>query len=80
MNLGYYDAFRCLHKTKSGYTFWDYAGGSLQNDKGMRIDYLLLSPLAADLLYDCEVCMGPRTSEKPSDHTVLMANLREKNE
>lgn len=80
MNLGYYDAFRYLHRSKSGYTFWDYAGGALQNDMGMRIDYLLLSPYAADLLQDCEVYMEPRRGDKPSDHTVLMAKLREKNE
>lgn len=74
--LGYYDAFRCLHPTKNGYTFWDYAGGALQNDMGMRIDYLWLSPQAADMLVNCEVDKTPRISIKPSDHTVLKAELK----
>ena len=74
--LGYYDAFRSLHPVKNGYTYWDYAGGALQNDMGMRIDYLFLSPDAADKLVSCEVDKKPRFSAKPSDHTVLKAVLK----
>lgn len=74
--LGFYDAFRSLHPVKNGYTFWDYAGGALQNDMGMRIDYLFVSPDAADLLETCEVDKTPRIGLKPSDHTVLKASFR----
>ena len=74
--LGYYDAFRALHATKNGYTFWDYAGGALANDLGMRIDYLFLSPMAIDMLKSCEVDKSPRLAAKPSDHTVLKAELK----
>lgn len=74
--IGYYDAFRSLHQNKNGYTYWDYAGAALQNDMGMRIDYLFLSPDAADRLVSCEVDKQPRTGIKPSDHTVLKAELR----
>ncbi|MBE6452529.1 MAG: exodeoxyribonuclease III [Alphaproteobacteria bacterium] len=73
--LGYYDAFRCLHQTKSGYTFWDYSGGAIYQDLGMRIDYLWLSAKAVDKLKSCEVDKRPRLSPKPSDHTVLMAEF-----
>ncbi len=73
--LGYYDAFRCLHRRTNGYTYWDYGGGAFQNDLGMRIDYLFLSPNAADLLKSCEVDKEPRRKNKPSDHTVLKAEL-----
>ncbi|MBE6458965.1 MAG: exodeoxyribonuclease III [Alphaproteobacteria bacterium] len=75
MYLGFYDAFRCLHPNEAGYTFWDYAGAALQNDLGMRIDYLLLSPDAADRLNNCEVDKSPRLGIKPSDHTILKAEL-----
>lgn len=74
--LGYYDAFRSLHPQENGYTFWDYAGSSLAADFGMRIDYLLLSPNAADRLESCMVDKEPRQGVKPSDHTVLKAVLR----
>lgn len=73
--LGYYDAFRTLHSAEAGYTFWDYTGGALQNDQGMRIDYLWLSPDAADMLKSCVVDKTPRLAAKPSDHTVLKAVL-----
>jgi len=76
MYLGYYDAFRTLHPHDNGYTYWDYAGAALQNDLGMRIDYLLLSPDAVDRLQECCVDKSPRTGIKPSDHTVLKAELR----
>ncbi|MBQ8661474.1 MAG: exodeoxyribonuclease III [Alphaproteobacteria bacterium] len=73
--LGFYDAFRLLHPQENGYTYWDYAGAALQNDFGMRIDYLFLSPDAADRLKSCEVDKAPRLGGKPSDHTVLKAEL-----
>lgn len=73
--LGFYDAFRLLHPQENGYTYWDYAGAALQNDFGMRIDYLFMSPDAADRLKSCEVDKAPRLGGKPSDHTVLKAEL-----
>ena len=76
-NLGFYDAFRALHPSKIGYTFWDYAGGALQNDMGMRIDYLFTSPNASDKLIACMVDKAPRLAPKPSDHTALKASFRE---
>ena len=75
-NLGFYDAFRALHPTKNGYTFWDYAGASLHNDWGMRIDYLWLNAYGVDRLENCEVNKKPRMGQKPSDHTVLQAVLK----
>lgn len=73
--LGYYDAYRMLHPSSIGYTYWDYTGASLQNDLGMRIDYFMLSPMAADALRKCFVDKTPRIENKPSDHTPLVAEL-----
>ena len=73
--LGFYDAYRVKHKKDSGYTFWDYAGGALQNDMGMRIDYLWLNSFAVDMLKSADVDKSTRTDIKPSDHTVLKAVL-----
>lgn len=74
--LGFYDAYRALHPETTGYTYWDYAGNALQLDFGMRIDYLFMSPVAADRLLSCEVDKTPRQGNKPSDHTALVAELR----
>lgn len=74
--LGYYDAFRCLYPQDNGYTFWDYAGASLQNDLGMRIDYLMCNAMALDNLQNIAVNKTPRMAAKPSDHTVLQAEFK----
>lgn len=74
--LGFYDAYRTLHPHDIGYTYWDYSGNALQADYGMRIDYLFLSPKAADKLATCEVDKAPRMDSKPSDHTALVLELK----
>ena len=74
--LGFYDAYRVKHRNEAGYTFWDYAGGALQNDMGMRIDYLWLNSYAVDKLETVEVDKTTRYDVKPSDHTVLKAVLK----
>lgn len=74
--LGWFDAYRTLHPNDIGYTYWDYSGNALNADYGMRIDYLLLSPKAADGLVSCEVDKSPRLGVKPSDHTALVAELK----
>ena len=76
---GWFDAFRTLHPQDVGYTFWDYSGNALTADYGMRIDYLMLSPKAADMLNFCQVDKSPRTGVKPSDHTALVAELKLEN-
>lgn len=74
--LGYYDAFRCLNPQETGYTYWDYTGSALAADQGMRIDYLMLSPKAVDVLQDCWVDHQTRADDKPSDHAPLIAVLK----
>lgn len=73
--LGYTDAFRALHSTPHRYSFWDYQGGAWENDYGIRIDHLLLSPQAADLLRECDIDSKPRGKERPSDHTPVWCTL-----
>jgi len=75
LNLGYAEAFRELHPSKIDYSFWDYQRGAWQQDKGIRIDHLLLSPQATDRLTACEVDRGPRGEEKASDHTPVWCEL-----
>ena len=75
LNLGYTEAYRALHSEIGRYSFWDYQGGAWQKDHGLRIDHLLLSPQAADLLAACEIDKGPRAKPKPSDHTPVWCEL-----
>ncbi|MEM7170828.1 MAG: exodeoxyribonuclease III [Pseudomonadota bacterium] len=75
LNLGYSEAYRCLHKEAHRYSFWDYQAGAWQKDNGVRIDHLLLSPQAADRLEDCDIDRGPRGQTKASDHTPVWCRL-----
>lgn len=75
VNLGYIDAFRALHPEDHSYTFWDYTGGALQRNDGIRIDHFLLSPEAADRLNACTIDKKPRTMEKASDHTPIIVDI-----
>ncbi len=72
---GWTDAYRALHPDAPGYSYWDYQGGAWPQDHGLRIDHLLLSPLAAERLVACDVDRGPRGRDSPSDHTPVWCEL-----
>lgn len=77
LDLGYTDAFRSLHPGQGGhFTFWDYFRQSFEHNRGIRIDHFLLSPALAGRLERCEIDLGPRGQEKPSDHTPISVTLR----
>lgn len=75
LNLGYTDALRQIKPSGPAYSYWDFQRGAWQKDNGIRIDHLLLSAQAADILKDCQVDRTPRGKEKPSDHTPVWVEL-----
>ncbi|MEM7617363.1 MAG: exodeoxyribonuclease III [Pseudomonadota bacterium] len=75
INLGMTDAFRALNPQLQKFSWWDYRASSYVYNKGMRIDYLLLSPQAADRLGSCDILADYRAAEKPSDHAPVIVNL-----
>lgn len=75
LNLGFTDAFRARVRGPEHYSFWDYQAGSWQRNDGIRIDHMLLSPQAADLLTDCRIEAELRGREKPSDHVPVWVDL-----
>jgi exodeoxyribonuclease-3 len=77
LKLGYTDASRSLHPDEKGqFTFWDYFSQSFEHNQGIRIDHFLLSPSLRDRIESCEIDKGPRTQQKPSDHTPIVLTLR----
>ena len=76
VNLGLTDAFRSRHAGGGHYSFWDYQAGAWEKNNGIRIDHLLLSPQAADMLEDVGIDAAVRGGEKPSDHVPVWAELR----
>jgi exodeoxyribonuclease-3 len=75
LNLGYTDAIRTRLPQPGIYTFWDYQAAAWEKNDGIRIDHLLLSPQAADLMYDAGIDKDQRSREKPSDHVPVWIEL-----
>ncbi len=75
INQGWTDALRARHAAPGMYTFWDYQAGAWNKNNGIRIDHLLLSPQAADLMTDIQIDSAIRGREKPSDHVPIWVNL-----
>jgi exodeoxyribonuclease-3 len=73
--LGFVDAFR-KHDPRGGqYSWWDYRGGGLRKNHGLRIDYAFLSPGLAARLRACRMDLKPRHEDKPSDHIPVIVEL-----
>ncbi len=74
--LGYTDAFEAKINQPYQYTFWDYQAGAFKKNNGIRIDHILTSPIAADLLKTVEIHKAVRGYEKPSDHVPISAEFK----
>lgn len=75
LNLGFTEAFHTRHPEPGHYSFWDYQAGAWERNNGIRIDHMLLSPQAADLLRDVKIEKDVRAGEKPSDHVPVWIDL-----
>ncbi|MDO6587623.1 exodeoxyribonuclease III [Salipiger sp. 1_MG-2023] len=75
LNLGFTEAFRSTHPGAGHYSFWDYQAGAWQRNNGIRIDHLLMTPQAADLLEEVAIDKDIRGRDKPSDHVPVWVRL-----
>ena len=75
LSLGFTEAIRSVTDAPDVYTFWDYQAGAWQKNNGIRIDHLLLSPEAANVLRAASVEKHVRSWEKPSDHVPVAVDL-----
>ena len=75
MGLGLTEAVRAVTDSSDVFTFWDYQAGAWQKNNGIRIDHLLLSPEAANLLRSASIEKHVRAWEKPSDHVPVAIDL-----
>jgi len=72
---GWTDALATLHPGQRLYTFWDFMRQRWQNDKGMRIDHLLLSESLRPRLVAAGVDREQRGKEGASDHAPAWVEL-----
>ena len=74
-NLGLTEANLEVGEDPHGYTFWDYQAGAYRRNIGIRIDFALLSPQAADRLAAARIDKHVRGWDKPSDHVPVVVEL-----
>ncbi|MFQ6108908.1 MAG: exodeoxyribonuclease III [Candidatus Aminicenantales bacterium] len=77
LHWGLADAFRSIYPEKRQFTWWDYIGGAIWKNQGMRIDYILCTKPALERLIHMEVDLWPRRRRTPipSDHAPLIATF-----
>ena len=77
LNWGFIDTFRHLYPKKKQFTWWDYIGGKIWRNEGMRIDYILCTKPLLENIKDVEVDLWPRRrrTPKPSDHAPVIGTF-----
>ncbi|MFA5553596.1 MAG: exodeoxyribonuclease III [Phycisphaerae bacterium] len=77
MDFGFVDVFR-KHCDESGqYTFWDYRlPNAFKRNLGWRLDHIMATFPLAEKSAACYIDKEPRSVEKPSDHTPIVAEFK----
>ncbi|MGD9033915.1 MAG: exodeoxyribonuclease III [Desulfobacteraceae bacterium] len=74
---GLVDLFRKHHRGGGHYTFWDYRiPNAFKRKMGWRIDYILATKPLAEKSPCAWIDTEPRSRQKPSDHTFLVAEFQ----
>jgi len=75
VKLGLTDAFRMFDQPEKSYSWWDYREMAFRRNRGMRIDYILVSEALKPLVRSCVIDKLPRKNERPSDHVPVVVEL-----
>jgi len=75
LQLGFQDCFRLYEQPEKSFSWWDYRLNSFKRNRGLRIDHILASSSLISLCTKCLIDKDPRTWERPSDHTPVVAEF-----
>lgn len=75
---GFTDVFRSKNGDLQEFSWWNYREGAFPKNQGLRIDHIWTSPSLADRCVRCWIDKEPRTWERPSDHTPVVAEFSER--
>jgi len=76
MDWGFTDLFRAHCPQAGQYTFWDYRQrNSFQRNLGWRLDHVMATEPAVRTCTNCYIDRQPRTADRPSDHTPVVAEF-----
>lgn len=71
--LGLRDSFRLFEQEDKSYSWWDYRMMAFRRNMGLRIDHILVSQTVR--CNACYIDKAPRKLERPSDHTLVVAEV-----
>jgi exodeoxyribonuclease-3 len=75
INLGLTDVFRNFEQPEQTFSWWDYRAAGFRRNAGLRIDLILASSALADRCEASYIDREPRTWDRPSDHTPVIAEF-----
>ncbi len=75
LKLGLSDVFRQFDQPEKSFSWWDYRAAGFRRNAGLRIDLILASPDMAEACQASYIDREPRTWERPSDHTPVVAEF-----
>lgn len=73
--LGLHDAFRLFEQAEKTFSWWDYRMLGFQKNRGLRIDYVMVSEALRPLVRQCHIDRQPRKNKQPSDHAPVVMEL-----
>jgi len=76
---GLTDSYRLCHPTRDDHFSWfDYRSKAFDREpkRGLRIDYILVTPPLAELTLDADIDYALRAMERPSDHAPVWTQFK----
>jgi exodeoxyribonuclease-3 len=75
LKLGLTDVYRNFEQPEKAFSWWDYRRARFQRNAGLRIDLILTSDMMTAACQASYIDREPRTWERPSDHTPVIAEF-----
>jgi exodeoxyribonuclease-3 len=75
LKLGLTDVYRNFEQPEKAFSWWDYRRAGFQRNAGLRIDLILTSDTMTAACQVSYIDREPRTWERPSDHTPVIAEF-----
>jgi len=75
LQVGFNDCFRLHASNEKAFTWWDYRLKAFERNWGLRIDHILASTALSAQCTSCAIDKQPRSWERPSDHTPVIAEF-----
>lgn len=76
LDVGMVDTFRYFTPDEQKFSWWDYRQAAFRRNLGLRIDFVLASNALNQKLHTCLIDKTPRTWDRPSDHTPVLAEFK----